>query len=204
MKLFTDISKAISFVFSPIVIPTYSVALLLSVTELALIPFSTRLITVAVIFGLTGVLPLIFIALLRLMGLVDNMSLTRRPDRFWPYLTTVVCYSMAIGYFYLVNAPRWLIGFMIGATLALVVVALVNNLWKISAHATAMGGLLALVTSLSMHAVYTQAALVMMTVVLAIAGLVGVARLMIAAHNPLQLYAGYANGFVWVFLAMTL
>ena len=191
-------SKAISFVFSPIVIPTYAVALMLNVTELAFVPLATRLLTVGVVFFLTALGPMTVIGVMRKLNMVENVSLTERNDRFWPYAASVAFYIMTIGYFWLVGAPRWLIGFMAGATAALICVALINRWWKISAHATAIAGLLAIVVCLTMHAVYPLGALVMLTIAAVIAGIVGVARLMLEAHTPMQVYAGYAVGFISV------
>lgn len=204
MDTLIKISKGISFVFNPIIIPSYALALLLGVTELALLPLSTRLLTLAIIFALTGLLPLMIIGGLRSLKLVGSMSLTQRTERTFPYACTTALYIVAVIYLYMVGAPAWLMGFMIGATLAILIVTIVNRWWKISAHASAIGGLLALVTTMSMHAVAMRAALIMLIIVVMIAGLVGVARLILQAHTPMQIYAGYLNGFISVFLFCTI
>lgn len=200
MKIIRNISKGISFVFSPLIIPTYAIALMFGVTELAFVPFLTRLITVGVVFFLTCLAPMVVIGVMRKMNKVSDVSLTQRKDRLRPFCWTLVFYIMTIVYLYAVGGPHWLVGFMIGATVGLACVSLVSCWWKISAHATAVGGLLAAVVSLSMHAVFPLGALVMLTIVMMIAGLVGVARLLLQSHTPMQIYAGYAVGFVFVYL----
>lgn len=200
MEIVKNIAKTISFVFSPLLIPTYAMALMLTMTELAFVPLATRAITLGVVFMLTCVFPLMIIGGMKVMNKVDNMSLTEQKDRTIPYMCAVSLYVVAIVYLWIINAPWWVIAFMCGATLAAIVVAVVNRWWKISAHASAVGGLLALVVMMSVHAVYPVVALGMLTAALVIAGVVGVARLLLQAHTQAQVYAGFANGFVCVLL----
>lgn len=195
-----NIAKTISFVFSPLLIPTYAMALMLTMTELVFVPFKTRIVTLGVVFLLTCIFPLMIIGGMRMFKMVENVSLTEREDRTLPYVWAVLLYTVCIVYLWFVNAPWWVIAFMCGATLAAIIVTIVNRWWKISAHASAVGGLLALVVMMSTHAVFPVVAVVLLTIALTAAGVVGVARLLLQAHTPAQVYAGYANGFACVLL----
>lgn len=91
--------------------------------------------------------------------------------------------------------------FMVGAVLAVMICIVVNKWWKISAHMTAMGGLMAL----SMRMAVSHLAVVdMLWPVFSVAllcGMVGTSRLVMQRHTPWQVAAGFAVGFACVYIS---
>lgn len=200
MKWIYNISRLLSALFSPLMIPTYGMLIALNFSELQVLPVRVKVVSVAVVFVLTGMTPFMIISGLSTLNLVKNISLTDRSDRTIPYIATFIMYVAAVVYIYLVRAPWWMASFMIGGGVALLIVAIVNRWWKISAHATGVGGLLALTTSLACRAPEYYSLLWLLTGVLLISGVVGVARLVRQCHTPMQVYAGYLVGFTSVIL----
>ena len=139
-----QISKYISNVLSPLLAPSYGVFLALWTSIICYLPLDTRMVVLSMVFGLTFILPLLFMTILYRMKIVANLELDNKNERHFPYMATIVCYLTTILYLYSVHSPLWLIAFMGGSALTCFVSLLVNFKWKISAHAAGMGGLVAL------------------------------------------------------------
>lgn len=190
---------AVSTVFSPILVPTYGFILAMGLTVLNFLPLATRLATTGMIFLITAVVPAAAIWLMYHYGLVSDPSLSQRNERTAPYAVSCVCYLAAIFYLYKVSAPTWLWMFLVAAFVALIINVIVTRWWKISAHMTAMGGLIGLLCRLQADTLATVnmtwwiAAAVLMT------GLVGMARIYRERHDIWQVLAGTACGFICVY-----
>lgn len=194
------IATILSLVFSPLLVPTYGVALALWVSALSSVPVSVRFGVVAVTFIITGVVPLLAIAGMWRLGLVKDPGVNERTERTVPYIITAASYLACTVYLFKANAPLWLVGFLAGAFVAALISLAVNCRWKISAHMAAMGGLVAIAFRL---AVSDYAIVDMLWVIVAVvlaAGLVGTARIGMHRHTIWQVVAGAANGFVCVML----
>lgn len=190
---------AVSTVFSPLLVPTYGVILAMSLTFLALLPMTTRLLTIGMLFFITAVIPAASIMVMKRLGMVSDASLSNRQERTPPYLISAVCYLAATIYLLKVHSPDWLWLFMAAAMAALIVNVIVTKWWKISAHMTAMGGLVALLCrfQLSHVAIYNMQWWIIAAIVLT--GIVGSARIYRDRHDLWQVLAGTACGFICVF-----
>lgn len=190
---------AVSTVFSPLLVPTYGVILAMSLTFLALLPITTRLLTIGMLFFITAVIPAASIMVMKRLGMVSDASLSNRQERTPPYLISAVCYLAATIYLLKVHSPDWLWLFMAAAMAALIVNVIVTKWWKISAHMTAMGGLVALLCrfQLSHVAIYNMQWWIVAAIVLT--GIVGSARIYRDRHDLWQVLAGTACGFICVF-----
>ena len=190
---------AVSTVFSPLLVPTYGVILAMSLTFLALLPMTTRVLTIGMLFFITAVIPAASIMVMKRLGMVSDASLSNRQERTPPYLISAVCYLAATIYLLKVHSPDWLWLFMAAAMAALIVNVIVTKWWKISAHMTAMGGLVALLCrfQLSHVAIYNMQWWIVAAIVLT--GIVGSARIYRDRHDLWQVLAGTACGFICVF-----
>ena len=90
----------------------------------------------------------------------------------------------------------WLI-VAIGASLALLAVTIINHWWKISAHLTALGGLLGGICSISLYYNVLPSSLIIGILIVSL--LLMYARLYLNAHTPLQVVCGYILGIVCTF-----
>lgn len=133
-------------------------------------------------------------------GVIKDPALNNRTERFIPYGVVVLCYLGCGFFFYKASAPFWLPMFFAGGALATVISTVVNCWWKISAHAAAMGGLVALVFRIvaSHYALFNMN--VWLSGVIIVAGLVMTARVYLSRHTLWQVLAGCANGFLCVYL----
>lgn len=190
---------AVSTVFSPLLVPTYGVILAMSLTFLALLPPATRWLTVGMLFFMTAVIPAGSIMVMKRLGMVSDHSLSERNERTPPYLISAVCYLAATIYLLKVHSPDWLWLFIAAAMVAMIVNVVITRWWKISAHMTAMGGLVALLFRLQFShiAIYDMQWWIVGAIVLT--GIVGSARIYRERHDLWQVLAGTACGFICVF-----
>lgn len=81
---------------------------------------------------------------------------------------------------------------MLGATLLVVSVLLINLFWKISAHMVAIGGLCGMMIATSYRLqINLHPVLISLFI---IAGLIAFSRLKLNAHDPSQVYFGFLLG----------
>ena len=188
----------ISALFSPLMMPTYGIALCLTLTILLFQPIGTRLAVLGVIFGMTFLVPALVILSLHFFKVLDK-NLIDRKERLIPYLVAIVCYFAAIFYLHRVHAPMWMIAFLFGALGSIITVFSINFYWKISAHMTGCGGLVAIMMSLQGYGYSLFDILPLICLAFLFAGAVGSSRLYLKRHTLGQVLAGFLCGFVWVF-----
>ncbi len=195
-----QISHIFSGVFSPLLVPTYAMILAVSLTILCYLPMSAKLTVCAATFFITCFLPLLAIYLLLKMMVVSDPGLNQRAERPIPYAITILCYLGCALYLYRASAPGWLTGFMVGGAVAALISLVVNFWWKISAHAAALGGLVAMMFRVAGSGVGVHDMLLWTIIAVVITGCVGTSRVYLRRHTLLQVAAGTLNGFVCVYL----
>ncbi|WP_289758616.1 phosphatase PAP2 family protein [uncultured Duncaniella sp.] len=194
------ISEILSAVFSPLLVPTYGMVLAAFLTILRMLPSNLLWTAIGITFVITCLVPVSAIVALYRSGVIKDPALNNRTERFIPYGVVVLCYIGCGFFFYKASAPFWLPMFFAGGALATVISTVVNCWWKISAHAAAMGGLVALVFRIvaSHYALFNMN--VWLSGVIIVAGLVMTARVYLSRHTLWQVLAGCANGFLCVYL----
>jgi hypothetical protein len=166
------------------------------------------------VFFTTAVIPGFGLIVMKPLGLIQSIHLDDRQDRTGPYIISGIFF---LWLFKNLNAggvaPELFSKFVLGATIGLFLDFFINIFIKISAHATGMGGMVAmlLVTGLTWNntmfelpifgGILQFSMMALLAVGIVLAGLVGSARLALAAHTPVQLYLGYVVGFVAVLVA---
>jgi hypothetical protein len=199
------IALFISVVFQPLLVPTLVFGLILFlVPEASSIPdsFKGRIILLIVLSTLA--IPMVTIFGLRLSGTLKSIHMVDIKDRIIPFLITTI-YFLLTTYFLHdkseLDPILWQVLSVI--SISIVGLTLVTFFWKMSAHMTGMGGLLASVVVLSMkfptfHALYPLLGAIILS------GIVCTARLYLNAHRPLETYLGFAYGFVLCFIGFNL
>lgn len=196
------ISRMVSTAFSPLMAPTYGTLLALWTSILCVQPSGSRVAVLMVILGITCVVPMILIGALLHYGMVSNRELDKRHERHIPYVTAMVCCAVAALYLNHVHSPMWFVMFMVGSTLACGVCLVVNIWWKISAHVTGMGGLVALLFQIHVMGLSAFNLFWLLTFTILLSGILGTARLALKRHTLLQVLAGFVNGYACVTLMM--
>lgn len=199
MKFLTGLSRILSVVFSPMLTATYGVALAMLLSYLCFSPLKARIVVTAVTFAATCAIPIIAIFMLHRLGSVKDPGLNEREERTVPYLIAIACYVGTAIYTRFVNAPMWLSMFLFGGALSLAVLTVVNRWWKISGHATGMGGITAVVFFLMFSGSSVTGLQPEFIAAVILSGMVCTARLILRRHTLGQVAAGFLNGFACVF-----
>ena len=158
------------------------------------LPWVWSAVAVGGTFLLTCVLPLTAILLLMKSGQVSSLQIENASERTMPYVYAAVgfgCWAYLL--MRILHAPLSLNLIAVGATVALIIVALINRRWKISAHLTGLGGLVGGVISyyISVGAVPSCGAWCLW---LGCSLVLMYARLYLHAHTPAQVCAGWLLG----------
>ena len=186
--------RAISSLFNPLFIPVFGIALLLyGDTVLRLLPCTLKawylgsgVLSMAVVPGLS-------IMLMRNFGMVSDLSLPERRERFLPTSLLLLCY---IAFFLMIRdvSSAFLIRkYLLMAIGCATLMLGVTFFWKISAHAISAGGFSALLTLITISGVGNL--LPALIVAILVSGALCSARLWLGHHTPAQVATGYLGGF---------
>jgi hypothetical protein len=198
------IATFLSVVFHPLIITTYLFGLLFLITPdlvgvgaLELPALGSLLL---LIFLNTFIAPSVIIYYFYRFGLLSSLHVDNLKERRLPYLVSIIIYAFAS---YLFGwrlqpigelAPQISI-ILAGVTVSLLFVAAISLFWKISAHATGVGGSIGILTSLLLR--FDEPALfipLLLTIVMS--GFLMSARLQLNAHTSGQIAAGVLGGIV--------
>ena len=196
-----QLSRFISTIFMPLFMPAYSVALLFVYTYFRYVYaehfFSIFIPTVLFSFLIPGVL----IYIMMRVGVISDLSLPYRSDRFAPFAVTILSFAFLIYYFYKLGLPTWFL-MMIGSSIVIMLIATIITLWwKISAHMFGISGLVGGVMAACYFVEKSNPAYLFMFLFI-ISGMVGTSRIILKRHTPAQVYAGFFLGFMVSFLGV--
>ncbi|QRR02410.1 hypothetical protein [Dyadobacter sandarakinus] len=192
----------LSVVFHPLLLTTYLFLLLffvtpdlLGVNAFELTGMSSLLL---LIFVNTFVVPAVTIFYMHKARIISSLQVDNLAERRLPYLMCVLVYALAT---YLFGwklepiaelAPK--IAVILGSvTVSLFVVFAISLTWKVSAHATGIGGAIAMLSGMIIR--FNETALLpSLLATILIGGCVLSARLQLNAHNSGQILAGFLCG----------
>lgn len=145
---------------------------------------------------ITLLIPLLMIAVLRMMEMVRSLLLHNREERRLPYFFTAMCYGLWCYYLgHTLKMPWEMVWIALGAMFALGLVLIINRWWKISAHMTGIGGLI----GGTLHyywSYHTLGSVWPMVMLLGAAWLIAWARLYLDEHTDGQVVAGLLIGIL--------
>jgi hypothetical protein len=191
-------AQIISLIFHPVFIPTLGFLLFFnSDFYFSFITWEAKRFVLMVVLFSTGILPLLAMALLAIKPKFE-FSFETGSQRALPLLLSSVSYYL--GYFLLnrINAYPVFKIFIIASVLVIVVLLVLSLKWKISSHMAAMGGLTGALLALSFRTGTNPVWAIVMVIV--VSGLVATARLRLEKNKLWHLEAGYALGFVTLYL----
>lgn len=198
----TDIlSRSVSILFYPLFVPTYGMALFCYGLSLRVPPLPAIYWVVANVgtFVLTCFIPLSLILFMMHKKQVKDLDMSDPKERRTPYRYTI-CGFAIWAYFIrqILKLPACMFWTAVGATVVLIIVAVINRKWKISAHSAGIGGLVGGMAGFCLFYGLMPTGLILGFFALSLVVLY--ARLQANAHTPLQVVAGYLLGIVGTFL----
>lgn len=198
------IAIILSVVFHPLILTTYLFALLfmlspdlVGVSAFELPALGSLLL---LLWLNTFIAPAIMMFYFKKMGMISSLYVEDAAERRIPYLACVIIYGLAT---YLFGWQLQPIGelapqisvILASVTLSLALIAMVSNFWKISAHATGIGGTIGMLSGLMIR--FDESALLLpLLLTILIGGWLMSARLQLNAHTPSQIVAGVFCGLL--------
>ncbi len=208
LKLFAQI---ISFVFHPSLLPTFAFIYIIWSNPGLFAPLgsvATNKIVLIVAIN-TFLFPLITVFLMLKLGFIKSFFMEEKKERYLPYLATAIFYLWTLLYVWHQNdlqeislntfASKILTVIILGATISVFLLFLLNLFYKISMHTVGMGYFIGI--ALAMLPVSNYGLKIPFMIIILIAGLVGTARLSLGAHKPQEIYSGYLLGIICQLIA---
>ncbi len=189
-------ARAISFLLFPLFMPLYGLTLLFQIPLFSFFPRQYVVISYYFVVLMCVLMPLFSYWLMAKLNIITSAKMLDKKDRFYPMFVTALfffgCAFMLCRY----AMPLFIINLLGAVSVAILITAIVSVKWKISAHLTGIGGLIAsiFIVSLSTN---VNSSLVMCIAILS-AGLLAAARLQLNRHTPMQLVVGFLNGIFCV------
>lgn len=199
-----SISTVISWVLVPLLMPVYGAMLAFGLSILNFTSPGTKLTYVAIVLAINVLLPAIALMMLKKAGVVHDFGLNNREERFIPYLICIICLVATAIFMQMKGAPMWLVLFYYSGAATGLAELIVNKWWKISVHCAGIAGLVALLLRLQIEEYCLQETFTWLIAAVALAGLLGSARIWLGRHTLMQVLAGYAVGFCGVYFIMGL
>ncbi|MDR0538737.1 MAG: hypothetical protein LBH04_11960 [Tannerellaceae bacterium] len=198
----TRFANIVSIIFHPLLMMTYGVLLAMSYTHLAIFPLAMKACLLGGVLISTVIIPGISVVLMIKKGKAGDMELTQKNERIVPYIVFMAGNIMCLWFFSQLRMPFWLLSMFTGVSFALLLALCINFVWKISAHALALGGLLGAIMGMS-YIQMTNPYILFTTVILA-GGLTCTARIILGKHTLMQVICGFLLGFACTFTSSLL
>jgi hypothetical protein len=192
------LAHLVSVLCHPLLMATYSCLLIFFIIPGTIYDYMTSFAIkwriTAIVFLFSFAFPVVNIYILYKLKRVPSLMLNDQKDRSFPYLLTSLFY-FGLSYLMLdVNIWPSLKLFLAGAGLCILLVAVINLRYKISAHMVGLGGLFGALVAVS-SLIHHNLTPYYIAVVIA-AGITGASRLALAAHRPSQIYTGFLLGMI--------
>lgn len=158
-------------------------------------PMLLKLVILGIIIINTLILPLLFSLVLKRKGIIESLHMESIYERRWPYLFSVFSFIVTIWMLRELSIHPMLVNFLMGATLAILLLLLVSfTNFKMSAHLVGMGGLAGMIAVVALNDFIDLSGLLIAIILLS--GVLGTARLQLKAHRPVEVYSGFLAGFL--------
>lgn len=191
------IANISSGLFHPLLIPLYGVLAYYFYDTSPMMPSLFKLVVASLVTVFMVLLPVLWYFLLYKTGVLSSVKASERKDRYWLYSFSLVCYAVTVGGLFFIRnigfpVDSSIIKVLCGSCASLCVAFVVNFFWKISAHATAIGGLTGAAMFITQS--YGDNSIAAYCILILLSACIINARLQLKAHTGWQLLAGYMNG----------
>lgn len=189
------LSKLISVLLHPILVPSYFTAWVLFFSEdnrfQGLLGYQL-LITIMVF---TIVFPLFIIVGLKRLGLISSYAMENRADRVLPFFFMATIYATCLYTLsYVLKLNMLLYSMVLSMNLSVLTAAVISMRFKISAHTISISGVVGFLLATANNQ-RDGSLIIPFVVVLILAGALASARLFLNKHTPLQVIVGAICGF---------
>ena len=188
-------AKIISFIFHPVFIPLYGLILIFfTPTVYSYIPLPVKRLLLLTVSINNIILPLILLLFLKARNHILSWEMENKRERVLPLFIATILYAITSYIIIKIPTPAFIRTYFIGIFFISSLITIINNWWKISIHAAALGALTALALMLSFwmyHSIIWP-----LVIIIIVAGLILSSRLKLNSHTPAQIWFGFLLGFI--------
>lgn len=191
MKNFSNI---ISVFFHPIFVAFWGLLIVCYRIDYVLV--NPRILNLVALLALSVMvlLPLFIIFLGLRLKVFSSLNFEKKEERYLPLLITGMAFYLT---YYIINIwriPGVIPLYVLGTVLTIIFAMLISLVWKISLHTLAIGSVIGMILGIASRLQVNL--LPEVIVLLAVSGLVSMARLYLKAHTKAEVYIGFISGFV--------
>ena len=187
-------ARVLSAIFTPFYVPTVGFLALFLFTYLRMLPLYYRIVVLGIVYAFTVLLPMLGIYIYQKINGWSLRHLGHKEKRIVPYAMTILSYVCCLLLMYRLSIPRSLSGIIVAALMAMIICAVINVWWKISAHMTAIGEFVGGLVSFSFVFYYNPLGWFCFAILLS--GALGTSRIILRQHSLSQVLVGFLVGFV--------
>jgi membrane-associated phospholipid phosphatase len=202
------ISRIISYLFHPLLFPSYGTLLILGLNPNMFGYFGERLhfVWLIIVFALTFIFPAVWMLMMKGLGMIDSLHMETSRERIVPFVAGITFYLWTTWMFKAnvhmkIPANQLIFYMMLGACISVSIAFFMNIFTMVSLHTIGAGSVLGLVLILVRFSTFDLRLLFVAAIILA--GIIGTARLILKAHTELEVISGYFIGFAGQFLAFS-
>lgn len=200
MKTFLRI---ITFVFQPLLMPSYAMILLMQLPLFQILGVYYRALAIIGTILFTAIFPALPILMMVRKGQIKDIFISQREERTMPYLFSLLAYFFWILFLWrTLQFPSEFIALAIGTVVSLILMVIINFKWKISAHLAGMGGFVGCLIGVSYIVGINPLWLIILSLI--VSGLVAISRIYLKAHTLSQTIGGFCLGVLSVLLPYTI
>ncbi len=203
------VAQVISLLFHPMLLTTYAVLLMFVLpTFLSLYPYNYKKAVVLIVFTATFISPLLVMLILLNLQKIKSLTLENRKERIFPFVIGLILYVSA--YLITLNFPGgipvFISSFILSVLILLLVLLLITFKYKISVHMAGAGGFIGffyiwfvkinIPETLFVFSGFHFLTIHFFALLFFLAGIIASSRLILKAHNPLQIITGFSVGLL--------
>jgi len=203
------LARIVSYVFHPLLFPTYGLLMLLAANPNRFGPFGEKLhiVWLIIIFALTFLFPAVWLLMMKRLEMIDSLNLETTKERIVPLIATATFYLWTAWMFksnvnMKIPTDKLIFYMMLGSCFTIFMALCINIFMKISLHTLGAGNLLGIMLPLIRISTF-DLRFVFVALIL-VAGIIGASRLILKAHNQREIFTGYFVGFTGQFIAFTI
>ncbi|MDX9904667.1 MAG: hypothetical protein RB288_11405 [Bacteroidales bacterium] len=196
-------AEILSVVFHPIFIPLYGLIIIYSANTLhSFLPLQLKRMIFILVMANNVLLPMALATVLYARGAINTFNARDRNERVLLLTFSLVMYSLTAFLLFRMQVPGLFRAFFIAIAVVTLITLLITVLYRISLHASGIGGLLVLV--LFMAGLYHISMVWQAVAVLLAGSAVLSSRIYLGDHSPSEVWSGFFAGAVIMGLSLFL
>ncbi len=193
------IAGLISYIFHPLLIPTYLILFFLNFPAFIFFEynFKLKLILTSYVFLLTFIVPAVVLFFMKKNRIIQSYKMDTRQERVLPLVFMSIIYYTTYYFINQLGILNIYSVFLLGTTLLTLFTLLINFYTKISLHMIGAGSVTGILTGLIFN--FPEINIIVLYSIIILSGIIAYSRYYLTNHSIRQLFYGYLLGFFVMF-----